>query len=103
MYVLEDYRKKGQIWNKFDDSGAKLGRQRNSLTISGHLDVILLIFDKYGRKIANLGQSIKEISENWKWLSETPDLTFSAKKFPLFSPFLSCMWAHFQKQGKNLQ
>ena len=63
MYVLGDYRKKGQIWNKFDDSGAKLGHQRNTLTISDHLDAILLIFDKYGRKIANLGQSIEGIEK----------------------------------------
>ena len=46
MYALGGLSKKGQIWNGFDNSDAKIGYQRNILTISGHLDVIQLISDK---------------------------------------------------------
>ena len=61
LHVLIDVSEKGQIWNGFDNSEAKLGHRRKILTISGHLDIIQLILDKNGRKIGNLGQSSRGI------------------------------------------
>ena len=48
-------------------------------------------------------QTWANLKKNWKWLSETYDLTFSPEKSPLFSPLLGSVGVDFQNQGKDLQ
>ena len=103
LRVLGDFSKTGQLWNRFDDSNTKSSHQGNILTISGHLDVIQLISDKKWWKNGKPGPKHQGNCNDWKWLSETTDFTFSTKKIPLFSPFLCCVRVDFQKQDKNLE
>ena len=65
LHVLGDFSKKGQIWNGFDDSEARLSHQKNILTISGHYDVDQSTPVMKGCKTNKLGPKHQG---NWKKL-----------------------------------